>query len=73
MTYPPTAFCMGCHQTIAADRPSIQKLAEFAASGKPVPWVRVYQVPDYVFWQHGSPPDGVWIPEQGVTPYRGRA
>ena len=54
MTYPPTAFCMGCHQTIAADRPSIQKLAEFAASGKPVPWVRVYQVPDYVFWQHGS-------------------
>ena len=45
---------MGCHQTIAADRPSIQKLAEFAASGKPVPWVRVYQVPDYVFWQHGS-------------------
>jgi hypothetical protein len=54
MTYPPTQFCMGCHQTIAADRPAIQKLAEFAASGKPVPWVRVYQVPDYVYWQHGS-------------------
>jgi Cytochrome c7 and related cytochrome c len=54
MTYPPAQFCMGCHQTIAADRPSIQKLAEFAASGKPIPWVRVYQVPDYVYWQHGS-------------------
>ncbi len=54
MTYPPTAFCMGCHQTVAANSPPIQKLAEFAASGKPVPWVRVYQVPDYVFWQHGS-------------------
>ena len=27
MTYPPTAFCMGCHQSLATDRPSIQKLA----------------------------------------------
>jgi Cytochrome c7 and related cytochrome c len=54
MTFPPTAMCMGCHAAVAADRPSIQKLAAFAASGEPVPWVRVYQVPDYVYWQHGS-------------------
>ena len=54
MTYPPTATCMGCHQTIAADRPTIQKLAANAASGAPIPWVRVYKVPDYVFWQHGT-------------------
>jgi c(7)-type cytochrome triheme protein len=54
MTYPPIAICMGCHQKIAADRPSIQKLAEFAASGEPIPWVRVYQVPDYVYWRHGT-------------------
>src|SRR3954453_10275801 len=33
MTFPATATCMGCHQTIAADRPAIQKLASFAASG----------------------------------------
>jgi hypothetical protein len=54
MTFPPTTLCMSCHQAIAADRPSIQKLASFAASGKPIPWVRVYQVPDFVFWQHGT-------------------
>ncbi len=54
MTYPPAPLCMTCHQTIAADRPSIQKLAALAASGKPIPWVRVYEVPDYVFWQHGT-------------------
>jgi c(7)-type cytochrome triheme protein len=54
MTYPATAICMSCHQAIAADRPSIQKLARFAASGTPVPWVRVYQLPDYVFWSHGA-------------------
>jgi 7-cyano-7-deazaguanine reductase len=25
-----------------------------------------------VFWQSGNPPKGVWIPDQGVAPYRGR-
>ena len=54
MTFPPTAFCMGCHQAIAADRPSIRQLANFAASGQPVPWVRVYKLPDYVFWKHAT-------------------
>jgi 7-cyano-7-deazaguanine reductase len=29
-------------------------------------------IPIDVFWQYGAPPDGVWIPEQGVAPYRGR-
>jgi 7-cyano-7-deazaguanine reductase len=29
-------------------------------------------IPIDVFWQTGKPPAGVWIPEQGVPPYRGR-
>ena len=29
-------------------------------------------MPIDVFWQTGAPPDGVWIPDQGVSPYRGR-
>ena len=29
-------------------------------------------IPIDVFWQHGTAPDGMWIPEQGVKPYRGR-
>lgn len=29
-------------------------------------------MPIDVFWQSDSPPDGLWIPEQGVAPYRGR-
>ena len=29
-------------------------------------------MPIDVFWQSGAPPEGVWIPEQGVAPYRGR-
>ena len=29
-------------------------------------------MPIDVFWQTGVPPDGVWVPDQGVTAYRGR-
>ena len=29
-------------------------------------------MPIDVFWQSGAPPEGVWLPEQGVAPYRGR-
>ena len=29
-------------------------------------------IPIDVFWQTGAPPVGVWVPEQGVAPYRGR-
>jgi 7-cyano-7-deazaguanine reductase len=29
-------------------------------------------IPIDVFWQTGSPPSGLWLPDQGVMPYRGR-
>ncbi len=29
-------------------------------------------IPIDVFWQTGTVPDGVWLPDQGVAPYRGR-
>jgi len=29
-------------------------------------------IPIDVFWQHGAVPEGVWLPDQGVAPYRGR-
>jgi 7-cyano-7-deazaguanine reductase len=29
-------------------------------------------MPIDVFWQSGAPPDGVWVPDQGVPSYRGR-
>lgn len=29
-------------------------------------------IPIDVFWQTGAPPEGVWVPDQGVPPYRGR-
>jgi 7-cyano-7-deazaguanine reductase len=29
-------------------------------------------MPIDVFWQSGAPPKGLWLPDQGVAPYRGR-
>jgi 7-cyano-7-deazaguanine reductase len=29
-------------------------------------------IPIDVFWQTGAPPAGLWLPDQGVAPYRGR-
>jgi 7-cyano-7-deazaguanine reductase len=29
-------------------------------------------IPIDVFWQTGTPPAGVWLPDQGVATYRGR-
>jgi 7-cyano-7-deazaguanine reductase len=29
-------------------------------------------IPIDVFWQHGVLPEGLWLPHQGVSPYRGR-
>lgn len=29
-------------------------------------------IPIDVFYQSGTPPEGLWLPDQGVAPYRGR-
>ncbi len=29
-------------------------------------------IPIDVFWQTGAPPEGLWLPDQGVPSYRGR-
>ncbi|MBZ5641641.1 MAG: cytochrome c3 family protein [Acidobacteriia bacterium] len=52
MTFPATSVCMGCHNTVATDKPSIRKLATFAKSGQSIPWVRVYAVTKGVNWTH---------------------
>jgi len=51
-TYPKETTCMGCHATVKKESPEIQKLAAFAAKKEPVPWARVYQLPDIVWFNH---------------------
>ncbi len=44
--------CMGCHSTIATDRPPIQTLAGYWERQEAVPWVRVNQAEDFVYFSH---------------------
>ncbi len=52
MGLPEVTTCMGCHTAVKTDSPHIQKLAAFAKNQRPVPWVRVYQIPSFVFFSH---------------------
>lgn len=44
--------CMGCHVVIKTDSPEIQKLASYWDKKEPVPWVKVHNLPDYVYFPH---------------------
>ena len=51
---PNTDQCLLCHATVRSESPSIRKLAKFLQNGEQLRWVRVYQVPDFVFFSHAS-------------------
>jgi c(7)-type cytochrome triheme protein len=52
MGYPAESFCMTCHQAVKPGSPHIQKLAAAAKEKKPIPWVRVYRIPEFVYFSH---------------------
>ncbi len=49
---PPTQACMGCHAVVKKDSPKLAALRDSWSSGKPVEWVRVHRVADYVYFDH---------------------
>ena len=49
---PPTATCMTCHSQILTDAPMLQPLHESWKSGIPLQWTRVYDLPDFVYFDH---------------------
>ena len=49
---PATSVCMGCHDQVWTDSPEVAPVRESAFSGKPLRWMRVTMVPDFVFFDH---------------------
>jgi cytochrome c7-like protein len=49
---PAVADCRACHLFISPEAPEIRKLMEYWEKKEPVPWVRVYGVPDHVYFPH---------------------
>jgi hypothetical protein len=51
---PASAQCMLCHANIKKDSQLNQQLAAFQKEEKPIPWSRVYRLPDFVFFSHAK-------------------
>lgn len=51
---PPSATCMNCHKNIAPQSRKLLEVRETFASGDPVPWIRVHNLPDYVYFNHSA-------------------
>ncbi|CAN5504216.1 hypothetical protein BH09SUM1_BH09SUM1_01400 [soil metagenome] len=49
---PTTDICMGCHGIVKTGSPEIQRLTAYHNAGKPVPWVRIHQLPDHAYFTH---------------------
>ena len=49
---PPLSLCMGCHQTVATGREEIRKLTRHFEEKRPVQWIRVYELPDFIYFSH---------------------
>ncbi len=51
---PPAGTCMNCHRMVRTDSEKLALVRESAATGVPVPWVRVHDLPDFVFFNHSA-------------------
>jgi len=49
---PPLSICMNCHEKAIIQSPEIEKLKAAVAERRPVAWVRVHRLPDYVYFNH---------------------
>ncbi len=49
---PPTQTCMNCHQRVRTESVKLVPVQESYADGTPVEWVRVHDLPDYVYFDH---------------------
>ena len=49
---PSSSTCMNCHNQVLKDDPRLALVRESAQSGKPIPWVQVHRVPDFVYFNH---------------------
>jgi len=49
---PSVADCRACHLFISPDAPEILKIASYWEKKQPIPWVKVYSLPDHVYFTH---------------------
>jgi hypothetical protein len=49
---PASSTCINCHSLVLKDSPKLELVRESFRTGKPIRWVQVHKVPDYVYFNH---------------------
>jgi hypothetical protein len=49
---PPTHTCMSCHSQVWTNSPLLEPIRQSYLNGTPVKWNKVYDLPDFVYFNH---------------------
>jgi len=51
---PPASVCMNCHTLLEKQTVEIEKLKEAAQQQRPIQWVKIHNLPDFVYFNHSQ-------------------
>jgi Cytochrome c7 and related cytochrome c/Class III cytochrome C family len=51
---PPASVCMNCHSILEKQTVEIEKLKEAVQQDRPILWVKVHNLPDFVYFNHSQ-------------------
>src|SRR3954467_15565203 len=51
---PPASVCMNCHSIMEKQTVEIEKLKEAVQAQRPIRWVKVHTLPDFVYFNHSQ-------------------
>jgi hypothetical protein len=51
---PPAQTCMNCHRLLFPKSTPLQPIRESYFTGKTIPWIKIHDLPDYVYFNHSA-------------------
>ena len=51
---PPASVCMNCHNVLEKQTVEIEKLKESVQREEPIKWVKIHNLPDFVYFNHSQ-------------------
>lgn len=51
---PPASVCMNCHSILEKQTVEIEKLKEAVQQAQPIRWVKIHNLPDFVYFNHSQ-------------------
>jgi hypothetical protein len=51
---PSTSVCMNCHRLLEKQTVDVEKMREAVQLERPIPWVKVHNLPDFVYFNHSQ-------------------